>query len=132
MNKINTWLDQKVSDNTIEDVYESNNLVNKYDSNSQFRYYASNDTDIKYKTPYDENDVVECYHNKQKNNIVFIPPSTNRYHTNHLFKNMVNKCIKNNYSYSMENGGKVVNELLVTPEMKEQFYKFCHDNTYKD
>jgi len=57
---------------------------------------------------------------------IFIPPHTNRYHTNHLFKCMVQYSIINNMRYEIEDPqtGEFKTEILIDPELKEAFYKF--------
>ena len=66
----------------------------------------------------------------EQNINIFLPPNTNIYHANHLFKKMVNNCNQNNYIYKISNDkGGVRNELLIDPDFKEAFYKFCYKNT---
>jgi len=65
---------------------------------------------------------------------ILIPPNTNRYHANYLFKRMVQYSINNNMYYDVEDPYKDVyrTELLVEPDIKEAFYKFCYHNTHKN
>ncbi|AYV78819.1 MAG: hypothetical protein Edafosvirus36_9 [Edafosvirus sp.] len=64
---------------------------------------------------------------------VLIPPGTNRFHTNYLFKKIVD-CSNDRMSYYIPKiiDGKIVeenNEKLITSDFKEEFYKFCFENT---
>jgi hypothetical protein len=60
---------------------------------------------------------------------VFIPPNTNRFHANHLFKQLVDKNLEYNMYYDLGND-KPYPMFDVT--MKDAFYRFCMNNTYKN
>jgi len=59
---------------------------------------------------------------------ILIPPNTNRYHTNYLFKELVNYVYDNNMFYEIDKGA---NDVLVDPSMKKAFYTFCYNFTHK-
>jgi hypothetical protein len=59
---------------------------------------------------------------------IFIPPNSNRYHTNYLFKKLVDESLKNDMYYHLDS---VDPYRLFDITMKESFYKFCMKNTIK-
>jgi hypothetical protein len=62
---------------------------------------------------------------------VLILPHTNRYHTSHLFKGLVNYCNANGCFYpKFEEEGDDFS--LFDLSMKKAFYEFCYNNTHKN
>jgi len=62
---------------------------------------------------------------------ILIPHNTNRYHTNHLFKQMVDLCHHENmiYTYYNDDTNECTDVSLITPEFKSKFYEFCFKNS---
>jgi len=144
--KFNNWLKSIVNDKYINNKYQLGSHTLQPLSlrkNHFYRYYRpDNDLDVYhtdesmiYLIKQDEddilNDFIEEYTTDNQQNInIFLPPNTNIYHANHLFKKMVNNCNQNNYIYKISSDkGGVRNELLIDPDFKEAFYKFCYKNT---
>lgn len=71
---------------------------------------------------------------KQEEKEVLIPPSTNRYHANYLFKKLVDYAYNNNYSYNIydKKTGKYINMHVFDKDMKSPFYEFCFSKTSKN
>lgn len=65
--------------------------------------------------------------------IILIPPHTNRYHANYLFKQLIDYGIKNNLFYGVTNlkTGERSTVPLIHPKFKRDFYRFCYLNTKK-
>ena len=157
MKSLCEWLDSKVSDDTIQNKYSktSYNLpphLNRNESIEYFyRYYTKNDEDIdtadtfypnfidhmRNLNPEDlRNDeelkfldsITERYGKEHK---FLIPPNTNRYHTNFLFKHLIDVSDNSGYNYeTVDLNDKVVRLPFIDKELKQSFYKFCKDNTY--
>ena len=70
--------------------------------------------------------------NSQEINVL-IPPNTNRYHTNYLFKKMIDYCDNNDFyfGYVDESMEKFIQIKLVDTDFKDAFYEFCYDHTDK-
>jgi hypothetical protein len=163
-NNVNEWLNSKINDMNANSTYDEPNIGNMYAGNrnaSDYElYYTANDTDmlnsesdnmnmIEYLKNHDidelNNDyelsimdnVMETYGNKK----ILIAPSSNRYHANYLFKDLI-RCSKN-MTYSLPSinneskgtnhwcAGEMVSVKLFTPEMKNYFYNFLYDNSNK-
>lgn len=62
---------------------------------------------------------------------VIIPPNSNRYHANYLFKKMVDYSIKNDQCYDIEDPkmGIYESHILIDPSLKDAFYAFCYNNS---
>jgi len=62
---------------------------------------------------------------------IFIPPNTNRYHANYLFKKMVDFSVDNYLFYDIDDPETETQrtEILVDPSLKEAFYAFCYTNS---
>ena len=129
------WLNSKVRDDTIKDIYEINEYtLSPYEGYfDDINYYSPNDDDL-------QNNAICCLENNEylidyvdsfKDIDILIPPNTNRFHCNTLFKQLVDYSIFNNYEYDIYDD--LINELrnypLIYPEFKEEFYKFCFENT---
>ncbi len=56
---------------------------------------------------------------------LLIPPNTNRFHVNLLFKRIIDHCAPYNFSI----GEEIIP--LVDVFMKDEFYKFCYDNSIR-
>ena len=74
------------------------------------------------------------YSNIPKKVDILIPQGTNRYHTNYLFKQMMdcNSGYKMRYNIpNLDNNDSKYNTVeLITPDFKEEFYKFCFNYTH--
>jgi molybdenum cofactor biosynthesis enzyme MoaA len=123
-------------------------------------YYDKDDTDIKASAKYiieiinelkennelEDNDYyneldfyMERYENDEndendENNEILIPPSSNRHFANNLLKNMIDYSIDNNFDYKIqdEETEDIYDMNLFNKYIKDDFYQFCYDNTYKD
>lgn len=136
-NTLDKWLDSRTRSKL------ENKLVPYYGKYDFENYYEENDTDIRAcdKINYNlikmiqDDDLNE--HDKELNNMekyidnILIRPNTNRYHTNQLFKMLIDYTIDNNFHYNIYND--VTNEYeimsLIHPNFKNKFYKFCKDNS---
>lgn len=76
------------------------------------------------------NCVTDRFIDRSNGNIksVLIPPNTNRYHSNFLFKKLVDRCDDKKMTYQVADESFK----LVDPNLKEAFYQFCFENTHKD
>src|SRR5436190_12883302 len=110
-NKLNQWLDSKVNDITIKDKYEiTNNNLNPYYGKYENELYfdGKDDTDIQANDIFYLN-LIRNVNEKSLNELikyidrVLIPPNTNRYHANQLYKKMVDYIIDNNFNYDIFN-----------------------------
>jgi len=122
---MNTWLNKKVKDTEIETVYQDNNLPILFDPD-YYEYYT------KYDLKSDDGFItgmisLDRYVEVYKEGKVFIPPSSNRYHCNYLYKKIINFTKKNKMYYPHDNG--YVN--LFDKKFKRRFYNFCYKYTHK-
>ena len=62
---------------------------------------------------------------------ILIPPNTNRYHANYLFKRMVDFTYNNDMLYEIGNPSTQSYDTvpLITPSFKHAFYAFCYNNS---
>ncbi len=79
---------------------------------------------------------VERYRSEdgEKEKQILIPPNTNRYHTNYLFKMLVDCSDFFELTTNIYNPKTREIELipLIDTDFKDIFYEFCYNNTYKD
>ena len=155
---IESWLDSKVNDPVITDIFDPNYLPTVYSRhpihvNDYHLYYLDeNDTDLRASKRFmvyrDIEPEMENYVDKFRSNTrdewnthenendkdVFIPPHSNRYHANLLFKRLMDYCVNNNLTYKCRNPytGNIEEVPLIYTDFKNAFYKFCYDNTYKN
>jgi hypothetical protein len=140
--KLNKWLKNRVDD--------QNRFQNKHNglhhSNDFYKYYTDNDLDVinsdtitaeaivlnaKYCNSVENNKYTEACENYGNKNIL-IEPGTNQSHTNYLFKRLIDKSSKMTKEVANVNNRKYIGHDIIdiiTPEMKEGFYKFCHENS---
>lgn len=160
-NKIQQWLNSKVNDEYILTKYDNNNNTIGYPKNEIndiyyfYKYYTEDDQDVKNSYPYDiDNKFIEKYKkgilpinyiqnidsdfdiNKYSNMIdsidIYIPQHSNRYHTNYLFKQLINYSDKNELFYELPNTldeTKLDLLKLIDTDMKDKFYEFCYKFT---
>jgi hypothetical protein len=137
----NSWLNEKVN----EDCVELSSCNKKYTYEKFSKYYSMNSDEI---TKYEslklyllnskyliKNDIllkqyIEIYGDKKKEISVFIPPNTKHYHVNYLFKKLVDIVDKYNMYYEVEENKEIITRPLIDINLKEEFYKFCYDNSY--
>ncbi len=64
---------------------------------------------------------------------VLIPGNSNRFHANYLMKSMIDCADYHNMKYEIldSSSNNEVQLSLLDPTFKDEFYKFCFDNTYK-
>ena len=87
--------------------------------------------DVESNRPQEESSEEDEYANDTREIDIIIPPNSNRYHANYLFKKMVDYSIENNMCYGIEdpNFGTYGSHMLIYPELKRAFYSFCCNNS---
>ncbi len=64
---------------------------------------------------------------------ILLYPNTNRYHANYLFRKLIDFAQDNDFNYYIYD--KKTKEYkacdLMDKSLKDVFYKFCYDNTYR-
>nr|QBK88858.1 MAG: hypothetical protein LCMiAC01_05400 [Mimivirus LCMiAC01] len=152
------WLNSKIADPDVEDLYSEDGSClpfthhiiklrdyNKYytnkDKDQDQDVLASDDSYIQKINEYNKNKEnnknnkhleyldkrMEIYTNKK----IFIPPNSNRYHANYLFKKMIDFS-ERDYNYNKDGDGTMYNKIeyiLVDKNMKNAFYEFCYEHT---
>lgn len=155
---LQNWLDSKVTDSEVADKYSPMSCILPVHSayqlryqpaSSYSRYYTEDDQDIKAHDSFysdlidgsDPRDVLSDPTLKHLNSVtqrygrhttrsVLIPPNTNRYHANYLFRQMVDLGFSNSLNYSvLGKDGASMTIPFVTPEFKSAFYEFCKKHT---
>jgi len=129
MSKLDSWLNSKVRDNTLDkytiDEYSLRPYYSKYDEHG---YYIENDSDMRMNDKIQQLDETNIY-----NDHIFLYPNTNRYHTNYLFRQLIDVSHDNKFNYAIysKNGKNVEHNYfnLMDATFKETFYQFCYDNT---
>ncbi|MBA42964.1 MAG: hypothetical protein CMF62_03010 [Magnetococcales bacterium] len=137
------WLNQKVNDNYTNIIPISKNYTidnfkkyyakdsyetKKYESLKLYllnsKYLIKNDMLLK--------DYIERYRKNKKGSelTVFIPPNTNHYYANYLFKKLVDIVDQFNMYYEVEENKEIITKPLIDINLKEEFYKFCFENSY--
>jgi hypothetical protein len=107
--KLQDWLNSPIDDINITSKYDNLNIKNSNKNKDFDKYYDVNDQD-----DLNSDKFCEDVFNKD----IYIPPSTNRYLVNYLFKQLVNTCEKKNSK-------------LITKTFKDDFYMFCYLNSFK-
>ena len=161
--RVQKLLNSKIDDEMVETVYSEDGeclplYLNEIEDSKIFnKYYDSNDQDVqaneeiyvsllnnlrkddpeelnrdKFLLHLDK--FVERYRSTKNNLDILIPPNTNRYHTNYLFKKLVDYSIDNNciYSHIDQKTGDIYPLDLINVNFKDAFYEFCYENTYKN
>lgn len=151
--KIEKWLDSKVSDDLIETKYdiEKHHIGVRQEDPTLFNMYygtetgidngAAGDTDLKASNTFYTNLISKnkLLHEKLDDNLTFvdqvtenydmqsvlIAPHSNRWHTNYLFKQMVDYCIQKRLFFDV---GDKEHECLISGAIKDDFYEFCYDD----
>lgn len=141
--KITHWLNDKVKDNTISNKYTifPQTLIPYYGEYTN-EYYKKNDIDLKMNDKFylnlinsiDENilkEDKELYELSKYIDIILIPPNTNGYHCNQLFKKIMDYSINNKLYYEINNDETNSQELIkfIDNDFKEVFYNFCYENS---
>lgn len=132
-NKLKKWLDSKVYDNSIENKYEITEFTLKpYKSKyNKEIYYTENDEDCEFLCDLKDNNNLQTELDNYDDHL-FIPPNTNRYHTNSLFRQLIDFSIENEFSnnYFVDDGKNGYMKCnIIDRSLKKAFYKFCHDNS---
>jgi hypothetical protein len=76
--------------------------------------------------------ITERYTHGSHTRSILIPPNSNRHHTNHLFKKLVDFSDNNDMYYVMSDGKNTEVLPFVDVDLKDAFYKFCQENTFKN
>lgn len=134
-NSISVWLDEKVNDSSIPNKYEITQYTldsYKTEFNDINKYYTKDDDDFEsnsldYLLLTKDKSLLNHVDTYEEGNIL-IAPNTNRYHCNQLFKKMIDYSIKNKLEYKIKKSNDYLE--LIGPEFKENFYKFCYENSY--
>lgn len=147
-NLIETWLDSKVMDCDISSKYDiSEYTLKPYHSHyDKTVYYEDdgNDTDIKnndmvYSAIINSisinelEDDIELKKISKYNDHILLDPNTNRYHSNYLFRQLIDFAYDNKYAYDIYDSESGITEKfnIMDKSLKSTFYKFCYNNTYK-
>jgi hypothetical protein len=131
------WLYQKVNDRCITSKYSINDYQilpdeTSYDFESFNYYYNLDETNYelnlkKYllnnKNLSNEDRVLSKYIEKYDDLTVFIPPNTNYYHVNHLFKQIINVVDEFDMYYNISNDEV---RPIFDINLKKLFFEFCH------
>jgi hypothetical protein len=135
VSKYKKWLDSKVGDITITNKMEIfKNTITPYKSKNDILTYYENDDD--FDDQYEElHDYIIYGGSLDSKKILdvskyidhtLIPINTNRYHANYLFRQLIDYAIENNMKYTFQE--KCIG-FLVDKSMKDNFYKFCYNNS---
>ena len=134
LNKLEKWLNEDYKNPYNCPLILSNKVFKKEDFD---KYYNKDDTDLN--NPYNNefnklNLKSEIYDEKDTDYMVYIKETNNRYHTNYLFKKLVDYCNqKRNNNKCTFNYYNEYDELekinIFTKNMKNEFYKFCYENS---
>ena len=130
------WLNDTVDDIFDREQYENTDdiLPMYYGKYSLDKYYHKNDYDL-YANDINiqdtNNKFIDKYIDDYKDYQILIPPQTNRFHANQLFKKMIDCSIDNKFEYKIydENTNKYVSVPLIDTSIKNDFYKFCYKYT---
>jgi hypothetical protein len=100
-----------MSNNWLNKTYTYPNEMRPYYSKYPMEaYYTPNDSDLKYNTSTDIYDHIS------------LNSDTNRYHTNMLFRMLVDYVVENDMGVQINDQDFVY---LIDSSMKKSFYKFC-------
>lgn len=147
--KINKWLQKKIKDPFVNDIYSETLLPliysGKYDETDYYKYYQDNDIDIQntdetaYVTkfliennPHELNEstlklsnILEIYGDK----VIMLPPNCNQAHTNYLFKLLLDRSKDMIYNVPfISKTGQITHKQIpmIDTSFKNKFYKFCY------
>ena len=150
--KISDWLDKKISDVISPPEYELYNKniyyyykekdknidLNNEDKIKELKEFEDllfeNNGEISYDTISDkiyfkkmilESRLVQSYYiNNKKKVSIFLNPNSRRYHANMLFNQILDYC---DYHNLVDDNGN----LIFNKYMRNEFYKFCYENSTK-
>lgn len=150
-NKISKWLDKKISDVISPPEYElyfkdinfyykekdKNIDLNNEDKIKELKEFSDilfeNGGKVSYDSISDkiyikkmilESRLVQHYFNNKKRVSIFLNPNSRRYHANMLFNQILDYCYFHNLVD--DNGNLIFNKY-----MRNEFYKFCYENSTK-
>lgn len=147
--RVQQWLDSKVNDELVVGKYDVERYhigQGEYNPDMFDRYYnkdsgdqdvAASDTSyitlvdtekLHVKKLDDQLAFIDKSVERYEQESVLIPPHSNRWHANHLFKQLVDYCASNKLLFETEEGDV---EHLIDVNFKDAFYEFCYDNTSK-
>lgn len=133
--KLENWLDKRVLHKDLVKPYESQYEMNAYYQDPRNEKDKQKDIDIRYYDGPIRGLDEEIDENNEYMDHIYIDPATNRYHTNMLFRELVDYAYENNFDYILHNPEtkeKYAEFNLMDKELKTSFYKFCHDYTSKN
>jgi len=142
VNKLNQWLDSKVNDKDIWSKHEvDEHTIKPYTSHyDKSTYYTENDSDINASDKVfhqliddmgdDLTEDMELYKLSMYDDHIMLSPNTNRFHSNLLFRQLVDFSHDNNHEYAIynTNHNEHIDVNLMDVSLKKSFYKFCKDN----
>lgn len=154
-NKVNRWLDRKIDDDKVESVYDvGDHCMSKFKKPYKVRfdeYYYQDDTDMKSSATNTievinelkrndelvDNDYyyrLDFYVERYDNEQILILPSSNRHFANELLKRLIDYSIDNKFNYKIydEETEEIYEMNLMDSSIKDLFYQFCYENTYKN
>lgn len=143
VNKLNQWLDSKVNDKDIWSKHEVDEYTIKpykshYNKNA---YYTENDSDVSASDKVfhqliddmgdDLTEDMKLHKLSMYDDHIMLNPNTNRYHSNLLFRQLIDFSHDNNHEYAIYNTkyNEHIDVNLMDVSLKESFYKFCKDNS---
>lgn len=142
-NKVKYWLKSKVKNKYIHNIDDDNMLPLYYNGTFNIsvfnKYYKDEEGDTrpfsglpqgnssninkKYEEIY-----INPHENKKKT--IYFSPNSNHYHTNFLFKQMIDTCENNNLYYYVpvisDDYVHYNKHILVDTLFKQKFYNFCY------
>lgn len=143
---VNKWLTSKVNDCNVSHKWQKPLILPRYSGKMPEtlygKYYAQKgiDIDIKNTDPnlskiikYDcdnfNNNSLELVTELYGDKSVLLPPNSNQYHANYLFKQLIDHTYDITFDVPMiaKNGVVIKKKLpMFGPEFKNSFYNFCH------
>jgi hypothetical protein len=125
-NNVSQWLNSKVNDRDMEKYKVCDNTISPYVSKHDFEcYYTENDSDVRSSVQVDDSQLDPYVDH------ILLYPNTNRYHTNSLFRQLIDHSYSNSFDFKLYNDE--TNEYdklnLMDVSLKNSFYRFCHENS---
>jgi len=154
--RVQKWLDSKVNDRLLLTKYDvekyhigiplqhstqfdlyykqgkNNNLTPDQDvaaSDSFYTELINSHKLLKYELD-DQLTFIDSSIQRYDSDSILIAPHCNRWHTNYLFRQLVDYCVHNElFFYTDSRNEQADSECLIDSSFKDAFYEFCYDNT---